>query len=107
MLPSGTAKLGPLEYQVEMNGSTQTINELNDLPIKTVNGATIYMRDVAHVRDGFSPQTNVVRQDGHRSALLSVYKTGSASTLAIVNDVRAALSSVTAGLPPELKMTPM
>ena len=80
ILPSGTAKLGPLEYQVEMNGSTQTINELNDLPVKTANGATIYIRDVAHVRDGFSPQTNIVRQDGHRSALLSVYKTGSAST---------------------------
>jgi multidrug efflux pump subunit AcrB len=84
ILPSGTAKLGPLEYQVEMNGSTQTINKLNNLPVRTVNGATIYMRDVAHVRDGFSPQTNVVRQDGQRSALLSVYKTGSASTLAIV-----------------------
>ena len=107
ILPSGTAKLGPLEYQVEMNGSTQTINELNDLPVKTVNGATIYMRDVAHVRDGFSPQTNIVRQDGHRSALLSVYKTGSASTLAIVHDVRAALSTMAAGLPPELKITPL
>src|ERR1022692_4729065 len=107
ILPSGTAKLGPLEYQVEMNGSTQTINELNDLPVKTVNGATTYIRDVAHVRDGFSPQTNIVRQDGHRSALLSVYKTGSASTLAIVHDVRAALSNMAAGLPPELKITPL
>ena len=107
ILPSGTAKLGPLEYQVEMNGSTQTINELNDLPVKTVNGATTYIRDVAHVRDGFSPQTNIVRQDGHRSALLSVYKTGSASTLAIVHDVRAALSNMAAGLPPDLKITPL
>ncbi|HUE01723.1 MAG TPA: efflux RND transporter permease subunit [Bryobacteraceae bacterium] len=107
ILPSGTVKLGPLEYQVEMNGSTRTINELNDLPVKTSNGATIYLRDVAHVRDGFSPQTNVVRQDGRRSALLSVYKTGSASTLAIVHDVRAALSTMAAGLPPELKMTPL
>src|ERR1022692_4796160 len=107
ILPSGTAKLGPLEYQVEMNGSTQTINELNNLPVRTVNGATIYMRDVAHVRDGFSPQTNIERQDGHRSALLSVYKTGSASTLAIVHDVRAALSAMAAGLPPELKITPL
>ena len=75
--------------------------------MKTVNGATIYMRDVAHVRDGFSPQTNIVRQDGGRSALLSVYKTGSASTLAIVHDVRAALSTMAAGLPPELKITPL
>jgi len=106
ILPSGTAKIGPLEYQVEMNGSTQTINELNDLPVKTVNGATIYIRDVAHVRDGFSPQTNIVRQDGHRSALLSVYKTGSASTLAIMHDVRAALSAMAAGLPPELVIRP-
>ena len=107
ILPSGTAKLGPLEYQVEMNGSTQTINELNDLPVKTVNGATIYVRDVAHVRDGFSPQTNIVRQNGSRSALLSVYKTGSASTLAIVHDVRPALTTMAAGLTPELKITPL
>jgi len=107
ILPSGTVKLGPLEYQVEMNGSTRTINELNDLPVKTSNGATIYLRDVAHVRDGFSPQTNVVRQDGRRSALLSVYKTGSASTLAIVRDVRAALTDMAGALPPELKLAPM
>jgi len=60
ILPSGTVKLGPLEYQVEMNGSTRTINELNHLPVKTANGATIYLRDVAHVRDGFSQQTNGV-----------------------------------------------
>ena len=107
ILPSGTAKIGPLEYQVEMNGSTQTINELNNLPVKTVNGATTYIRDVAHVRDGFSPQTNIVRQDGHRSALLSVYKTGSASTLAIVHDVREALTNMAGALPPELKVTPL
>ena len=82
--PSGTAKIGPLEYQVEMNSSPQTIAELNDLPVKTVNGSTIYMRDVAHVRDGFAPQTNIVRQDGVRGTLMSVYKIGSASTLTIV-----------------------
>src|SRR5271157_4705016 len=74
--PSGSAKIGPLEYQVEMNSSPQTIAELNDLPVKTVNGSTIYMRDVAHVRDGFAPQTNVVRQDGVRGTLMSVYKIG-------------------------------
>ncbi len=68
ILPSGTAKIGPLEYQVELNASPETIAELNDLPIKTVNGTTIYVRDVAHVRDGFSPQTNVVRQDGVHGA---------------------------------------
>ena len=60
ILPTGTAKLGSLEYNVEMNGSPQTIAEMNDLPVKTVNGSTIYMKDVAHVRDGYSPQTNVV-----------------------------------------------
>src|SRR6202008_4079193 len=64
ILPTGTAKFGPLEYNVEMNGSPQTIQELNDLPVKTVNGATIYMKDVAHVRDGFSPQTNIVLNNG-------------------------------------------
>src|ERR1700682_971909 len=79
ILPTGTAKLGTLEYTVEMNGSPQTVAELNDLPVKTVNGATIYMREVAHIRDGFSPQTNVVRANGQRGVLMSVYKTGSAS----------------------------
>ena len=82
--PSGSAKIGPLEYQVQMNSSPRTIAELNDLPVKTVNGSTIYMRDVAHVRDGFAPQTNIVRQDGVRGTLMSVYKIGSASTLTIV-----------------------
>src|SRR6266852_2302615 len=78
ILPTGTAKLGTLEYNVEMNGSPQSVEELNDLPVKTVNGATIYMRDVAHVRDGFSPQTNIVRANGQRGALMAVYKTGGA-----------------------------
>src|ERR1700726_2388393 len=75
ILPTGTAKLGTLEYNVEMNGSPQTIQELNDLPVKTINGATIYMREVAHVRDGFSPQTNIVRANGQRGSLMAVYKT--------------------------------
>ena len=69
--------MGPLEYDVEMNGTPQTIAELNDLPVKTANGSTIYMRDVAHIRDGFAPQTNIVRQDGNRGALMSIYKNGS------------------------------
>ena len=73
-----------------MNSSPQTIAELNDLPVKTVNGSTIYMRDVAHVRDGFAPQTNIVRQDGVRGALMSIYKIGSASTLTIVAAVKRA-----------------
>ena len=75
-LPSGTVKLGPTEYNVELNGSTSTIAALNDLPIKTVNGATIYVRDVATVSDGFSPQINIVRMDGQRGVLVTVYKTG-------------------------------
>src|ERR1017187_4302242 len=69
ILPTGTVKFGPLEYNVEMNGTPQTIAALNDLPVKIVNGSTLYMRDVAHIRDGFSPQTNIVRQDGNRGAL--------------------------------------
>ncbi len=84
ILPTGTVKLGPTEYNVEMNGTPQTIAQLNDLPVKTTNGSTLYLRDVAHVRDGFAPQTNVVRQDGNRGALMSIYKNGNASTLEIV-----------------------
>ncbi len=77
ILPTGTMKMGPLEYPIEMNGTPQTIAELNDLPVKTTNGSTLYMRDVAHIRDGFAPQTNIVRQDGNRGALMSIYKNGS------------------------------
>jgi CzcA family heavy metal efflux pump len=99
ILPTGTAKLGPLEYTVEMNGSPQTIEELNDLPVKTVNGATIYMKDVAHVRDGFSPQTNIVLANGQRGVLMSIYKTGSASTLSIVDRVKLMLEYNKSSLP--------
>jgi CzcA family heavy metal efflux pump len=99
ILPSGTAKIGPLEYQVELNASPETIAELNDIPIKTVNGATIYMRDVAHVRDGFTPQTNIVRQDGVRGTLLSILKNGNASTTSVVKDVQKMLPQVEKTLP--------
>ena len=102
VLPSGTAKLGSLEYQVELNASPKTIQELNDIPVKTVNGATIYLRDVAHVRDGFSPQTNIVRQDGVRGALLSVLKNGGASTVDIVKNIRDMMPRIEATLPPGL-----
>ena len=105
ILPTGTAKLGTLEYTVEMNGSPQTIAELNDLPVKTVNGATIYMREVAHIRDGFLPQTNIVRANGQRGVLMSAYKTGSASTLDMVNDLKATLNSYQGSLPEGLKLT--
>jgi CzcA family heavy metal efflux pump len=105
--PSGSAKIGSLEYQVEMNSSPQTIAELNDLPVKTVNGSTIYMRDVAHVRDGFAPQTNIVRQDGVRGTLMSVYKIGSASTLTIVAAVKSVLPIAAQSLPKDITIKPL
>ena len=104
ILPAGTMKLGPLEYDVEMNGTPQTIAELNDLPVKTTNGSTLYMRDVAHIRDGFAPQTNIVRQDGNRGALMSIYKNGSASTLQIVAGIKGIVQQAAQSLPPELKV---
>src|SRR5579871_5453404 len=102
ILPSGTIKLGPIEYDVEMNGTPETIAQLNDLPVKTVNGATLYMRDVAHIRDGFAPQTNIVRQDGNRGALMSIYKNGQASTLQIVAGIKNMVQRAAQALPPEL-----
>jgi CzcA family heavy metal efflux pump len=105
ILPTGTAKMGPLEYNVEMNGSPTTIAALNDLPVKTVNGSTIYLRDVAHVRDGFSPQTNVVLENGQRGVLMSVYKTGNNSTLAIVERVKQVLAAYRPSLPESLNLT--
>ena len=105
ILPTGTAKLGALEYNVEMNGSPQTIAELNDLPVKTQNGATIYMREVAHIRDGFSPQTNIVLNNGQRGVLMSIYKTGSASTLDIVDRVKSKLTAYIPALPEGLHLT--
>ena len=105
ILPSGTMKMGPLEYDIEMNGTPETIAELNDLPVKTTNGSTLYMRDVAHIRDGFAPQTNIVRQDGNRGALMSIYKNGTASTLQIVAGVKGIVEQAAQSLPPELKIS--
>jgi len=105
ILPTGTAKLGTLEYNVEMNGSPQSIAEMNDLPVKTVNGSTIYMKDVAHVRDGFSPQTNVVLTNGQRGVLMSIYKTGKNSTLSIVDRVKQVLRDYEPSLPPALHLS--
>src|SRR6478736_5497374 len=99
ILPSGTAKIGNLQYQVSMNGSPDTIAEINGLPVKTQNGATTYIRDVAHVRDGFSPQTNVVRKDGLRGTLITVMRNGGASTLDIVNNMKEVLKRVESTLP--------
>src|SRR5438876_804040 len=107
VLPSGTAKIGGFEYDVAMNASPRTVPELNDLPVKVVGNSTIYLRDVAHVRDGFAPQTNVVRQDGRRGTLVTILKTGSASTLDVVRGIRNLLPRVIQTLPPELKIQPL
>ena len=87
-----------------MNSSPKTVAEINDLPVKVVNNSTIYIRDVAHVRDGFSPQTNIVRQDGQRGALLTILKAGNASTLDVVQGVKDLLPKLANTLPPQLKM---
>ena len=107
ILPSGTAKFGGTEYTIKMNGSPEAVSGLNDLPVRTANGATTYLRDVAYVRDGFSPQTNVVRQDGVRGVLLSVLKNGGASTLDIVNNLRALLPQAQQTMPADVKITPL
>ena len=107
ILPSGTAKLGGLEYEVETNSAPSSVDGLNDLPIRSVNGAMVYIHDVAHVRDGFPPQTNIVRVDGQRASLLSVIKTGDASTLDITEGIRQKLPQVTAQLTPALRITPL
>src|SRR6266576_3914128 len=107
VLPSGTAKIGQFEYDVAVNASPRTVPELNDLPVKVVGNSTIYLRDVANVRDGFAPQTNIVRQDGRRGALVSVLKAGNASTLDVVKGIRGLLPRVAQTLPPELKILPL
>jgi len=107
ILPSGSAKFGPTEYDVKMNGSPDAIAGLNDLPVRTAAGTTIYLRDVAQVRDGFSPQTNIVRQDGERGVLLSVLKNGGASTLDIVSNLLELLPRATQILPGDIKVTPL
>ncbi|HMI50023.1 MAG TPA: efflux RND transporter permease subunit [Candidatus Saccharimonadales bacterium] len=107
ILPSGTAKIGPFEYDVRLNSSAETVPELNDLPVKNVANTTIYLRDVANVRDGFAPQTNIVRQDGRRGALVSILKAGNASTLDVVKGIRGLLPRVAQTLPAELKIQPL
>src|SRR6202522_3231609 len=104
ILPAGTTKIGPTEYNVELNGSPRSIADLNNLPVKTTNSATLYLRDVAHVRDGFIPQTNIVRQDGTRGVLMSMFKLGGASTLTVVKDIKAIVPIAAQSLPPELNI---
>jgi multidrug efflux pump subunit AcrB len=105
ILPAGTQKIGDREYNVRLNSSPELLQALNDLPIKQVNGAMIYIRDVAHVRDGFAVQTNIVAQNRVRSALLTVLKSASASTLDIISRVKEALPRIRATLPPALDIT--
>ncbi|HEX3742810.1 MAG TPA: efflux RND transporter permease subunit [Bryobacteraceae bacterium] len=107
IIPAGTSKIGQFEYDVDLNSSPETVDAFNDFPIKVVNGTPVYIRDVGHVRDGFSPQTNIVRQDGKRGVLLTIMKAGNASTLSVVDGVRKMLPVVAATLPPELKMQPL
>ncbi|MHB2019020.1 MAG: efflux RND transporter permease subunit, partial [Candidatus Xenobia bacterium] len=104
ILPAGTAKMGPTEYDVQMNASTQKAEDLNNLPIKTSQGAVVYMRDVAHVRDGFQVQTNIVNMDLHRAALLPILKAGGSSTLDVVDRIKHILPQVETTLPKSLNL---
>ena len=107
IIPAGLAKIGSQEYPVKINSSPEAVAALNDLPIKTVNGATVYIRDVAHVRDGFLPQHSMVHVDGKRGTLLSIYKSGKASTLDVVKQIREHLPGVLATMSKDLKVTPI
>ena len=104
ILPSGTQKIGTFEYNVKLNGSPKELDELNNLPIKAVNGTVITLRDVAHVRDGYSPQQNLVLVNGQRSVLTTIQKNGNASTLDIVDHVKSLLPKIQAGAPAGLKL---
>jgi multidrug efflux pump subunit AcrB len=107
ILPAGTAKIGKQEYQVRLNSSPEVVAQLNDLPIRTVRGKTVYIRDVANVRDGYSVQTNVVHSNGKRGVLLSILKSGNASTLDVVSNIMKALPAIKEKLPVDLKVTPL
>lgn len=102
--PSGTAKIHQFEYDIATNSAPTTVEELNSIPIKVVGNSTIYLRDISHVADGFTPQTNIVRQDGRRGALLTVIKNGNASTINVVQGIRALLPRVQQTLPPQLNI---
>jgi multidrug efflux pump subunit AcrB len=108
ILPTGTSKIGGKEYNVDIpNAAPQTIADLNRIPIKTVGDTTIYMKDVAWVRDGFPPQTNIVRVDGQRSVLLTIQKAGDASTLSVISGIKSILPRIAATVPSQLKMSPL
>jgi multidrug efflux pump subunit AcrB len=105
--PAGSIKMGEKEYDVKLNSSQDLLDALNDLPIKEISGATVYIRDVAHVHSGFTVQTNVVRQDGKRGAFLTVLKNGAASTLDVINRVKKALPKIQTTLPASFKIKPL
>jgi multidrug efflux pump subunit AcrB len=107
ILPAGSTKIGTQEYQVKLNSSPEAVAAMNNLPIKTVNGATVFLKDVANVRDGFQVQTNIVHADGKGGVLISILKAGGSSTLDVVNNIKKALPDIQKTLPPELKITPM
>jgi multidrug efflux pump subunit AcrB len=107
ILPTGTVKVGTREYLIQLNSSPDLVSGLNDVPIKTVNGAPVYMRDVAQVRDGYQVQTNIVRADGKRSSLLTVLRHGGASTLQVVDGVKKLMPAVEATVPSSLHITPL
>ena len=105
ILPAGTQKIGNFEYFVKLNGSPNAVDDLNDMPIKTTTNGVLYIRDVAHVRDGFAPQTNIVRINGSRAVLMSVQKVGNASTLDIINKVKNLIPKIKESMPPELNLS--
>ncbi|NIE59519.1 MULTISPECIES: efflux RND transporter permease subunit [unclassified Burkholderia] len=107
VLPTGTAKMGQTEYRIDTNASADTVADISSLPVQTINGATTYLREVASVRDGFAPQTNVVRQNGQRGVLISILKSGDASTLKVVSDLKTLLPRVIPTLPEGLTITPL
>ena len=107
ILPGGTAKIGQFEYDVDVNADLKKISEFNDLPIKRVGNTIIYLRDVATASDGFAPQTNIVRQDGKRGVLVTVFKAGDASTIDVVKGIRQILPRVAQTLPPQLRIQPL
>src|SRR5215472_4239261 len=108
ILPTGTAKIGPTEYDVSIpNAAPQTIADLNRIPIKTIGGTTIYIKDVAWVRDGFPPQTNIVRVNGQRSVLLTIQKAGDASTLNVIAGIKSLIPQIKTTIPPQLDISPL
>ena len=107
IIPAGTEKVGEFEYNIKLNGSPAAVETFNDLPIKMINGTVVYVHDVGHVRDGSAPQTNVVRVDGQRASLMTIQKTGDASTLDIIEEIKALLPTVRNGSPPALDVQPI